>query len=88
MCRQASQCAARPVNAPRRPSILALFARPLGRPLGGTGVEWIGIAETADAMHRRLALLDGDKAAIGGPAGVAAIDRAPFLRIGTAGSGR
>src|SRR3989304_2161033 len=84
MRRGARQCNA----AGRGRSTIAGLARPLGRPLGGTGVEWVGVAEAADAMHRRAALLDGDEAAIGAATHFAAIDGAPFVRIGTAGRGR
>ena len=60
-------------------STAVTLARALGGPLGGTGIEPVPLAKSADAGHRRSTLLDRGKTAISGAATRAAILGAPGI---------
>src|ERR1035441_4503532 len=68
---------------------MAMFARRLGGPLSGAGVEQVALAKATHSADRFHALLVAHEAAIAAAAVVAAILRAPgvFDRRGGPGEG-
>lgn len=77
------ECTAAQLRMTATSSQCALARLPLAGPSGRAPwiVELIGFAETADTADRVHALLPGEEAAVGSATALAAVNRAPPVRV-------
>jgi hypothetical protein len=72
-----------------RISVAVTLARALGRPIGGSGVEWVLYAKSAVSAERQATLLERRESAIGAatthPAAVLRTPRVFDIRVGGRG---